>query len=349
MLLSEFDYELPEELIAQQPLAQRDASRMLILDRATQTHEDSKFELLPAYIKRRDVVVVNNTRVFPARLIGRREPYGGRVEVLLVREVKPAVWEALVRPAQRLKVGARLRFGDSSLRAEVLECFEKGFRLLRFEAESSGNKSLETLIFEQGQTPLPHYIRRHGGERVDDSERYQTVFARERGAIAAPTAGLHFTPEVVSAIQARAARVVEITLHVGYGTFEPVRVEHIEEHRVAPEFFQIRDEAAAIINETRSQGGRVIAVGTTTTRALESSVNEQGLVSSGTGKSELTITPGHRFRVTDALLTNFHLPRSSLLLLVSAFAGRNFTLAAYRHAVAARFRFYSYGDCMFVI
>lgn len=349
MLLSEFDYELPEELIAQQPLEQRDASRMLILDRATQTQEDSKFELFPAYIRGGDVVVVNNTRVFPARLIGQREPYGGRVEVLLVREVKRAVWEALVRPAQRLKVGARLRFGNSSLRAEVLECFEKGLRLLRFEAESSGHKSLETLIFEQGQTPLPHYIRRHGGEPVDDGERYQTVFARERGAIAAPTAGLHFTPEVVSAIQARGARVIEITLHVGYGTFEPVRVEHIEEHRVAPESFQICDEAAAIINETRSQGGRVIAVGTTTTRALESSVNEQGLVSSGTGKSELTITPGYRFRVTDALLTNFHLPRSSLLLLVSAFAGRNFTLAAYRHAVAARFRFYSYGDCMFVI
>jgi S-adenosylmethionine:tRNA ribosyltransferase-isomerase len=349
MLLSEFDYELPEELIAQQPLEQRDASRMLILDRATQTLEDSKFELFPAQIRPGDVVVVNNTRVFPARLIGQREPYGGRVEVLLVREVEPAVWEALVRPAQRLKVRARLRFGDSSLRAEVLECLVKGFRLLRFETEGSGNKPLETLIFEQGQTPLPHYIRRHGGESVDDGERYQTVFARERGAIAAPTAGLHFTPEVISAIQARGGQVVEITLHVGYGTFEPVRVDNIEEHRVAPECFQIREEAASLINEGRSQGGRVIAIGTTTTRALESAVNEQGLVGAGTGKSGLTITPGYRFRITDALLTNFHLPRSSLLLLVSAFAGRDFTLAAYRHAVAASFRFYSYGDCMFVI
>ena len=349
MLLSDFDYELPEELIAQQPLEQRDASRMLVLDRTTQTQEDSKFELLPAYIRPGDVVVVNNTRVFPARLIGQREPYGGRVEVLLAREVKPAVWEALVRPAQRLKVGARLRFGDSSLRAEVLECSPKGFRLLRFETESSERIPLETLLFEQGQTPLPHYIRRHGGESVDDSERYQTVFARERGAIAAPTAGLHFTPEVISAVKARGARVLEITLHVGYGTFEPVRVDNIEEHRVAPEFFEIREEAASVINETRSQGGRVIAVGTTTTRALETSVNEQGLVGAGAGESELTITPGYRFRITDALLTNFHLPRSSLLLLVSAFAGRDFTLAAYRHAVAARFRFYSYGDCMFVI
>ena len=349
MLLSEFEYELPEELIAQQPLEQRDASRMLVLNRATQTQEDSKFELLPSYIRPGDVVVVNNTRVFPARLIGQREPSGGRIEVLLAREVKPAVWEALVRPAQRIKVGARLRFGDSGLRAEVLEYLEKGFRLLRFETESSERTPLETLLFEQGQTPLPNYIRRDGGESIDDSERYQTVFARERGAIAAPTAGLHFTPEVISAIQARGARVVEITLHVGYGTFEPVRVDNIEEHRVAPEIFAIREEAASVINESRSQGGRVIAVGTTTTRALESSVNEQGLVGAGAGESKLTISPGYRFRVTDALLTNFHLPRSSLLLLVSAFAGRDFTLAAYRHAVAARFRFYSYGDCMFVI
>ena len=349
MLLSEFDYELPDELIAQQPLEQRDASRMLVLNRGTQTQEDSKFELLPSYIRPGDVVVVNNTRVFPARLIGQREPSGGRIEVLLAREVKPAVWEALVRPAQRIKVGARVRFGDSGLRAEVLECLEKGFRLLRFETESSERTPLETLLLEQGQTPLPHYIRRDGGESVDDSERYQTVFARERGAIAAPTAGLHFTPEVISAIQARGARVVEITLHVGYGTFEPVRVDNIEEHRVAPELFEIREEAASVINESRSRGGRVIAVGTTTTRALESSVNEQGLVGAGAGESELTISPGYRFRVTDALLTNFHLPRSSLLLLVSAFAGRDFTLAAYRHAVAARFRFYSYGDCMFVI
>jgi S-adenosylmethionine:tRNA ribosyltransferase-isomerase len=349
MLLSDFDYELPEELIAQAPLEQRDASRMLVLDRATQTQQDSKFELLPEYIRVGDVVVVNNTRVFPARLIGQREPSGGRVEVLLVREVEPAVWEALVRPAHRLKVGARIRFGDSTLRAEVLECSAKGFRFLKFEAGSSETESLDALLMAQGQTPLPHYIRRAEGESADDSERYQTVFARERGAIAAPTAGLHFTPEVVSGIKARGAQVVEITLHVGYGTFEPVRVDNIEDHRVAPEFFQIGEEAAAVINEVHGRRGRVIAVGTTTTRALESSVNERGLVAAGAGESELTITPGYQFRVTDSLLTNFHLPRSSLLLLVSAFAGRDNTLAAYRHAVAERYRFYSYGDCMFVI
>jgi S-adenosylmethionine:tRNA ribosyltransferase-isomerase len=322
---------------------------MLVLDRAAQTHEDSKFEHLTKYVRAGDVVVVNNTRVFPARLIGQREPSGGRVEVLLVRELEPALWEALVRPAQRLKVGARLRFGDSGLRAEVVEASSKGARLLRFEAEGSGEQALEGLLNAAGKTPLPHYIRRPAGESDDDNERYQTVFASEKGAIAAPTAGLHFTSEVISALKARAAQVVEITLHVGYGTFEPVRVENVEEHRVAAEFFQIGEAAASVINEGRRRGRRVIAVGTTTTRALESAVNAEGVIVAGAGESNLTITPGYGFRITAALLTNFHLPRSSLLLLVSAFAGREFTLQAYRHAVAARYRFYSYGDCMFVI
>jgi len=349
MHLSDFDYELPEELIAQHPLEQRDASRMLILERETQTRKDSRFELLPEYVRAGDVVVVNNTRVFPARLIGQRDPSGGRVEVLLVREVEAAVaysiWEALVRPAHRLKDGARLRFGDSELRAEVLEGSARGLRLLKLE----GDQPLETLINERGQTPLPPYIRRPTGTSAEDRERYQTVFASEKGAIAAPTAGLHFTPEVISALRARKAQVVEITLHVGYGTFEPVRVDQIEQHRVASEFCQIRADAAEIINESRAQGGRVIAVGTTTTRALEAAVNTAGRIEPVEKETELTITPGYHFRVTDALLTNFHLPRSSLLLLVSAFAGRDFTLDAYRYAVAERFRFYSYGDCMFVI
>jgi S-adenosylmethionine:tRNA ribosyltransferase-isomerase len=345
MHLSDFDYELPEELIAQQPLEQRDASRMLVLNRKTLTLEDSNFELLPEYIRAPDVVVVNNTRVFPARLIGQRDPSGGRVEVLLVREVEPATWEALVRPAHRLKDGAQIRFGDSDLQAEVLGRSEKGSLFLRFE----GDKPLELLMNEHGQTPLPPYIRRPQGTSEQDRERYQTVFAREPGAIAAPTAGLHFTPELVDALRARGVRVVEITLHVGYGTFEPVRVDDIEQHHVAPEFFQVDEEAASAINESREQGGRVIAVGTTTTRALESAVNADGKIIAGARETDLTITPGYKFRVTDALLTNFHLPRSSLLLLVSAFAGREFTLAAYNHAVEERFRFYSYGDCMFVI
>jgi len=345
MHLSVFDYQLPEELIAQHPLERRDASRMLILNRAEQTWKDTKFELLSEYVSSGDVIVVNNTRVFPARLMGQREPSGGSVEVLLIRELEPSIWEGLVRPAQRLKQGARLRFGNSSLRAEVLECFEKGLRRLKFE----GDVPLETLINELGQTPLPPYIKRPSGTSIEDRERYQTVFARSKGAIAAPTAGLHFTKHVIEGLIARQARLVEITLHVGYGTFEPVRVEEVEQHQVAPEFFRIGEEAAQAINDGRAEGGRIVVIGTTTARALESAVNAEGRIESGEGQTELTITPGFEFRVTDALLTNFHLPRSSLLLLVSAFAGRDLTLEAYRYAVAARFRFYSYGDCMFVI
>jgi len=344
MLLSDFDYDLPEELIAQQPLEQRDASRMLLVDRNGGTWKDSVFRRLPDYIRRNDVMVVNNTRVFPARLVGQRDPTGGRVEVLLTQEIEPDIWEALVRPAQRLKIGARLRFGD--LRAEILDWSTSGLRQLRFDAPIA--QLLDTL----GQTPLPPYIKRPEGTSpaaVTDRERYQTIYARERGAIAAPTAGLHFTPRVTNELEARGARLVEITLHVGYGTFEPVRVEHVEDHHVDSEFIQIREDAARAINEGREAGGRVIAIGTTTTRALESAVSDEGKVSATAGKTQLTILPGYKFRITDALLTNFHLPRSSLLLLVAAFAGRDLTLEAYRHAVRERFRFYSYGDCMFVI
>jgi S-adenosylmethionine:tRNA ribosyltransferase-isomerase len=365
MRLSDFDYDLPEELIAQEPLEQRDASRMLVLNRETQRFADATFQTFPELTRAGDLVVVNNTRVFPARLNGRRLPSGGRVEVLLVKEIEPNIWEALVRPAQRLKVGARIEFGDGGLRAQVIGSSSKGMRRLKFEiatavspAATNGltqafagadDGSIETLLNEFGQTPLPHYIRRPAGTSDADKERYQTVFAREKGAIAAPTAGLHFTSAVLAGLQAREVRVVEITLHVGYGTFEPVRVEVVEEHRVAPESFHITEDTKAAINETRKAGGRVIAVGTTTTRALESAADAEGRIRAGRGEAELTVTPGYDFRVTDALLTNFHLPQSSLLLLVSAFAGTNFTLAAYRHAVASRYRFYSYGDCMFVI
>jgi len=349
MQLSEFDYELPEDLIAQHPLPERDASRMLILNRAEQSLADSKFESLPDHVQPGDLLVVNNTRVFPARLIGQREPSGGRVEVLLVREIEEGVWETLARPAHRLKSGAQLRFGDSALRAEVIACGEKGVRRLKFRVANEHHASLETLLNAEGQTPLPHYIQRLTGTLAEDSERYQTVFAREKGAIAAPTAGLHFTADVLSRLAASGARVAEITLHVGYGTFEPVRVQEIAEHRVEAESFQISAESAQAVNDTRANGGRVIAVGTTTARALESSIDEAGIVRAVCGETDLTILPGYQFGAVDALLTNFHLPRSSLLLLVSAFAGKAFTLEAYRHAVAARYRFYSYGDCMFVI
>lgn len=351
MLLSDFDYELPEELIAQQPLAERDAARMLALDRAGRKWSESRFAELPSYITAGDCVVINNTRVFPARLIGKREPSGGRVELFLIREREPRVWEALARPARRLQPGARVSFGDGRLRAEVVETLEDGRRVVQFECAGS----LEHAIEELGQTPLPPYIKRageHFGEDKnfdEDRERYQTIYARERGAIAAPTAGLHFTPRVIGELKARGAKLVEITLHVGYGTFEPVRVEDLNEHSVAPEQYDISAQAAQAINETRARGRCIIAIGTTTTRALESAADDEGRIRPGRNMAQLTITPGYKFRVVDTLLTNFHLPRSSLLVLVSAFAGHDLIMAAYAHAVQARYRFYSYGDCMLII
>jgi len=345
MRISEFDYELPPELIAHEPLERRDASRMLVLDRSGGSWVDSQFVALPKYLRPNDVLVVNNTRVFPARLIGQRDPSGGRVEVLLVREIEPLLWEALVRPAQRLKQGASLQFGDFKLRAEVVDLLSEALRVLRFECEGS----LEMILDELGQTPLPPYIKRPTGSNLTDRERYQTVFARTPGAIAAPTAGLHFTQPVIDDAHARGARFVEITLHVGYGTFEPVRVENVDEHRVAPERVEITNAAAKTINDARAKNGRVIAVGTTTIRALESAVSVTGEIDAGLRTAELTITPGHQFRIADALLTNFHLPRSSLLLLVCGFAGRRLVLESYRHAIEAPYRFYSYGDCMLII
>lgn len=345
MLISDFDYELPEELIAQHPLEQRDQAHMMVLKRAEQTWHDSRFAELPSYVRAGDVVVVNNTRVFPARLLGTRQPTGGRVELFLIRELEPLVWETLARPARRLRQGTCLNFGDGGLRAEVLELLEEGRRIVRFECDGSFEETLNQL----GQTPLPPYIKRDSEELAEDRERYQTVYARHRGAIAAPTAGLHFTARVMDELQARGAQIVEITLHVGYGTFEPVRVEDLAQHAVAPEHSEITEEAADRINAARARGHRLIAVGTTTTRALESAVDESGRIRAGARLAQLTITPGYQFRAVDMLLTNFHLPRSSLLVLVGTFAGHDFTLAAYRHAVQARYRFYSYGDCMLII
>jgi S-adenosylmethionine:tRNA ribosyltransferase-isomerase len=345
MQIADFDYQLPEELIAQQPLEPRDAARMLMLERQTGRWRDSRFAELSSFIRAGDVVVLNNTRVFPARLAGAREPTGGRVELFLINEREPRLWEALARPARRLQKGARVEFGAGRLRAEVVETLAEGRRLLRFYTD----EPLEQLLEELGQTPLPPYIKRDGEEFKADRERYQTVYARERGAIAAPTAGLHFTPRILEELRARGARLAEITLHVGYGTFEPVRVNDLKDHRVAPERIVITEETAELINGARARGQRILAIGTTTTRALESAVGEDGLVRAGARLAQLTITPGYKFRVVDALLTNFHLPRSSLLALVAAFAGRDAVLAAYRHAVEARYRFYSYGDCMLII
>ncbi len=345
MRISEFDYELPEDLIAQHPTERRDASRMLILNRDDESLTAAAFVDFPTLVRPGDVLAVNNTRVFPARLLGRRDPTGGSVEVLLVREIEASVWEVLLKPAHRLKSGDRIRFGDTSLCAEVVGTLANGRRCVRF----AGHQPIEDLMQSVGQTPLPPYIRRPEGTTSEDDERYQTVFAREKGAVAAPTAGLHFTPEILAKLTALGANVVEVTLHVGYGTFEPVRVDNIKDHRVESEVFEISEEAATVINANRARGGRVIAIGTTTTRALESAAGADGLVAPGRRETNLTILPGYKFRAVDCLLTNFHLPRSSLLLLVSAFAGRDFALAAYHQAVEQRFRFYSYGDCMFVI
>jgi len=345
MRLTDFDYELPPELIAQQPLPERGASRMLVVDRTKQTWTDSEFVSLPKYLKANDALVLNNTRVFPARLEGERAATGGAVELLLVREVEPNVWEALARPARRLRQGTRIVFRGSELQAEVVESMSKGMRRIKFESSDK----LDRVFDAVGEIPLPPYIKRETGRGGNDRDRYQTFYASQRGAIAAPTAGLHFTAEVLGEIKAAGTRVVEITLHVGYGTFEPVRVDELEYHRVAPEWLSISEAAAAAINETRSLGGGIVSVGTTTARALESSAAPDGQVAARAGFADLTIVPGYGFRVVDALLTNFHLPQSSLLILVSAFAGRGLILNAYRHAVAAGYRFYSYGDCMLVL
>ena len=343
MHISDFDYELPTDLIAQTPLEKRDDSRMLVVDRQEQSWTDSSFKEFTRHLRSNDVVVVNNSRVIPARLKGNRDT-GGHLEIFLVREIETNVWETLVRPGGRLKKGEHVNFGDGRLIAEMLDDPGAELRRVRFHCESS----FDDLLAEFGSTPLPPYIKRPDGTSSTDRERYQTIYSKHRGAIAAPTAGLHFTPELLAEV-ANIASLAEITLHVGYGTFEPVRVDNIMEHSVSGEHFQISDAAAQTINAARTNGGRIIVVGTTTMRALECAATEAGTVKPGSGMATLTIKPGYRFRIADALLTNFHLPRSSLLILVSAFAGREFILRAYRHAVAQRYRFYSYGDCMLIL
>jgi S-adenosylmethionine:tRNA ribosyltransferase-isomerase len=356
MLVSDFDYELPEQLIAQEPAARRDRSRLLVVDRAKSNFADSSFDRLPDYLRSGDVVALNNTRVFPARLIGRRlrrtprgeTILGGRAEVFLVSELEPMVWEALVRPGKSLLPGARVEFARGKLSCEVIEWREFGRRIIRFETEGD----LDEIIGRIGRTPLPPYIKRDEEDRLD-AERYQTVYASERGAVAAPTAGLHFTRELLDRARERGVEIAEITLHVGYGTFQPVRVERVEDHRVEPERYSIGDEAAQLINCALAENRRVIAVGTTTTRALESAALGQTsrriAASSRPAMTELFIYPGFEFRVISGLVTNFHLPQSSLLMLVSAFGGRDLILDAYRHAVDSQYRFYSYGDAMLIV
>lgn len=352
MRVADFDFALPEELIAQQPLEPRDQSRLLVVDRAQPGWLDHSFVELPALLNPGDVVVLNNTRVFPARLLGQRVlangARGAQVEALLARLVDATTneWEVIAKPGRALKVGAEVEFGGGRLSGEVTALLDDGKRRMRF----TGDGDFHQIVDEIGNTPLPPYIKRAPSTEVRlDEPRYQTVYAKQRGAIAAPTAGLHFTPRVLDALKAKGVEIVEITHHVGYATFQPIRVEIVEEHRIEAESYVISETAAATINAAKRAGRRVLSVGTTGTRALESAANEDGTVRAEERATELFIYPGYRFKAVDALLTNFHLPQSSLLMLVSALAGRELVLAAYRHAVAARYRFYSYGDCMLIL
>lgn len=342
MLISEFDYDLPEELIAQEPPRERENSRMLAVCRSTNELKDLSFRNFPSFVGKNDLLVLNNTKVFPARLIGRSET-GAAVELFLVEEISDGLWLTLARPARRLRPGKRVIFSEK-LAAIVEERTEDGRIIARFDFEGE----LDQILDETGKTPLPPYIKRNREGPDTDRGRYQTVYASRRGAIAAPTAGFHFTPRILEEIRDLGAEVVEITLHVGYGTFEPVKAEDLSEHTVQPEKFEIEDDAARALNRAKRDGRRIVAIGTTTTRALETVFSEHGEFVAGRQTADLTITPGYEFKAIDALLTNFHLPRSSLLVLVSTFGGHGLIMEAYRHAVRERYRFYSYGDCMFV-
>lgn len=342
MKLIELDFELPTDLIAQQPAARRDGSRMLVVDRVRGNLTDGGFGEIVEFLRPDDVLVLNNTRVFPARLQGTSET-GAKIEIFLVERDEDDLWTTLARPAKRLKPGKRINFAEG-FSATVVDRAEDGKTIVRFDADGDLFDRLESI----GQTPLPPYIKREGDEPAD-RERYQTVFAKNRGAIAAPTAGLHFTPDVLGEIAARGVTIAELTLHVGYGTFEPVRVEDLTEHRVAPERYEISEETAEILNKARQDKRRIVAVGTTSTRALETTVKKHDRFVPGSHLADLTITPGYQFEAVGALLTNFHLPQSSLLLLTSTFGGHELIMSAYRHAVENRYRFYSYGDCMLIV
>lgn len=337
---SDFYFDLPKELIAQDPLEDRSASRLLMLDKETGAVSHHVFREIEDYLHPGDCLVLNDTKVIPARLLGEKEDTGGHVEVLLLKRRQDDVWETLVKPGKKCRPGARLVFGDGLLKAEVLEMVEEGNRLVRFEYSGIFEEILDRL----GEMPLPPYIT----HKLSDKNRYQTVYARYEGSAAAPTAGLHFTNELLDKIKKNNVQVVFVTLHVGLGTFRPVKEENVLEHHMHSEFYHISEEAAEKINATKSAGGRVICVGTTACRTLESAADESGKVQSGSGNTEIFIYPGYRFKVLDALITNFHLPESTLVMLVSALAGREHVLQAYAAAVKERYRFFSFGDAMFI-
>lgn len=342
MHISELDFDLPSELIASEPLEGRDQSRMLHVDRASAKYKDSNFNELPELLEPSDVLVVNNTKVFPARLLGKSET-GAAVEIFLVQELEDASWMALAKPARRLPPGKTINFGPG-FSGQILERTDDGQVRIAFRSDQSVQESIELY----GRTPLPPYIKRDRDSADTDRERYQTIYASQGGAIAAPTAGLHFTPQVFDQLRSKGIQVVEVTLHVGYGTFEPVKVEDLTQHRVQPERYTLTEEAAESLNLAKKDGRRIIAVGTTTTRTLETVIGKIGEFQASSGLADLTILPGYEFKAIDGLLTNFHLPKSSLLALVSTFGGHDLIMSAYRHAVASGYRFYSYGDCMLI-
>ena len=340
MKTSDFYYDLPQELIAQTPLDRRDASRLMVLDKNTGAVKHMHFYDLPSLLRPGDCLVLNDSRVLPARLLGHREPGGGAAEVLLLNDKGDKTWECLVRPGKKMKPGTKLSFGDGLLTAEVTETLEGGNRLVRFNYEGIFLELLEQL----GKMPLPPYIK----AELQDPERYQTVYSREVGSAAAPTAGLHFTKELLEQIQAMGVSLAYVTLHVGLGTFRPVKEEEITDHEMHSEYCMISKETAETINETRRKGGRVICVGTTSCRTIESWAAEDGTLKESAGWTNIYIYPGYRFKVLDALITNFHLPESTLVMLVSALAGREHILAAYEEAVREKYRFFSFGDAMFI-
>ena len=337
---SDFYYDLPEELIAQDPLSDRSSSRLLSLDKETGKTGHHSFKEILKFLKPGDCLVLNNTKVIPARLIGHKQETGAAIEVLLLKRKDKDKWETLVRPGKKARPGAELIFGDGLLKGRVVDVLEEGNRLVEFTYEGIFEEVLDKL----GEMPLPPYIT----HKLEDKSRYQTVYARYEGSAAAPTAGLHFTPELLSEIEKAGIKSAYVTLHVGLGTFRPVKEENVLNHHMHSESYEITPEAAAMINETKKSGGRIICVGTTSCRTIESGADESGIVHPGTGNTEIFIYPGYRFKVLDGLITNFHLPESTLIMLVSALAGREQVLEAYKEAVECRYRFFSFGDAMFI-
>ena len=339
MKLSEFNYELPKELIAQTPIEKRDESRLMVLDREKQTIEHKTFKDIIDYLEPGDCIVRNNTKVLPARLYGKKET-GAKVEFLLLNQIEGDIWECIVRPGNKLHVGTKVEFGDGILKANILEVMPGGTRKVEFEYDGIFNEILDKI----GLMPLPPYIH----EELKQNERYQTVYAKYNGSAAAPTAGLHFTEELLQKIEKKGVKIANVTLHVGIGTFRPVKVENIEEHQMHSEHYYIKEEDVQKINETKEQGKRVIAVGTTSCRVLETIADENGRVLATEGDTQIFIYPGYKFKCLDGLITNFHLPESTLLMLVSALAGKEYIMNAYNEAVKQKYRFFSFGDAMFI-